>query len=576
MNKLKSKHAICFIIIELLALCIPAITIIGIIFKVGVMSLLSGIVVFAYSEYKRLVFKNNSEEHKNIVPHIAFAIVTFGIGFYITFEYFLFNDNSRYFYVKMFLAGFIFLLIQIVHALQDFERHNLAIIYFVIAISFGIIYSLIYPMETVPDENSHIGRVYELSNQLMGYNDKEDGNFLLRKTDEGKIHAVTQIDKTGLEQYWNSFMETGNEDVHISYKPELYVATPWYQYVPQVIGMTIGRLLNLGFTGIVYMARVMGLLLFVILVSIAIKEIPVAKGLLFSVMLLPMTLQQAMGCTYDTFVISTIVLEIALTLRLLTEEDYKNKGNIIRIVAVVVLALLIFGVKGHAYFPISLLPLMIIIKKFKLDYKKIGRVFLILFGVGVVAFIVLAVMAQNGIEVLKDYNNINDALSSTGRLYTIPFLINNPQEIPQIIFNTISKQGAFVWFGSLIGIYYGWYQNSVDVLIGVGYIVVILLATIKRADDNKIQIRLGEKIYLFVAFILSVLFIHVGMLLNISLVVWHMVAGVQGRYLLPIIFIPFYLLGNNQIVTRKDQTRTVILLMLLLQYATVMGMLPVV
>ena len=92
-------------------------------------------------------------------------------------------------------------------------------------------------------------------------------------------------------------------------------------YIPQIFGTIIARLLHFGWIPLIMMGRLFNLIFFIILIYWAIKIIPIGKMVIFSIALLPMSMELASSFSYDSVIISLCVFFTAYVFYLAYEKN---------------------------------------------------------------------------------------------------------------------------------------------------------------------------------------------------------------------------------------------------------------
>lgn len=100
-------------------------------------------------------------------------------------------------------------------------------------------------------------------------------------------------------------------------RAEGYTAVP---YAPAIVGYRLGRALG-GATGSSYGARTVQLLAYIILMTLAIRVMPLGKPLLFAAALLPVSIQGAVGISADPMTLALAFLSVAMALHLMVTRD---------------------------------------------------------------------------------------------------------------------------------------------------------------------------------------------------------------------------------------------------------------
>ena len=139
-------------------------------------------------------------------------------------------------------------------------RINYKKIYFFAAVSLGILFMLVITPFSIPDEASHIDTAYRLSNKVMFIPDSGLSEASYKRscdifTDAGEKRTIN------LERYrWiyeDGFRNADkNDDLQLTFTADNTNNTYILYYLPGAIGMTIGRVLNLGFLMTIYLGRI--------------------------------------------------------------------------------------------------------------------------------------------------------------------------------------------------------------------------------------------------------------------------------------------------------------------------------
>ena len=189
--------------------------------------------------------------------------------------------------------------------------------YFLITGAFlGIIYMILCVAWGVPDTDSHYPAVYRFSNILLNHDEEweyrmGDGKFLNLTGFSSRNSSVKDYALLEGAMYLQSeqgYME-GTPKEHMKFYSIVC-------YFPLVLGLCLGRLLNLNPLATHYFARIFSLLFFIILCHHAIQTTPTGKWLFSLIPLLPVPLIFASSFSYDTMVLSISLNFISAVLRM--------------------------------------------------------------------------------------------------------------------------------------------------------------------------------------------------------------------------------------------------------------------
>ncbi len=223
------------------------------------------------------------------------------------------------------------------------------------ALIMGLVFALFTPVAGGPDEYVHIATSYKISNKIMGVPSPEKGGRLyIRECDNViPLDATVEYNAFSFQQMYEG-LYTGTEgktDLVEVKGRDTGVFRP--AYLPQALGITVARLLNLGFVPLILMGRIFALLFYIAAVYFAVKIMPVFKTTLALCALLPMSMQLAANFCYDNFILATAFLFTALVFDLAYTKEKISVKNLILPTAVlclltpvkpiyIVMALLVF------------------------------------------------------------------------------------------------------------------------------------------------------------------------------------------------------------------------------------------
>ena len=181
----------------------------------------------------------------------------------------------------------------------------------------GIMFMLILPTGTVPDEVYHAKATYTVSNMLMGIHSNEESEILVRENDaiffNNDAYRKAYLTRDDFEYYIHSYTESAGKTNLVGirfYGKNVY--SPAY-FIP-AIGLTFGRIIGLNTAFTFLLARLFNLLFYIGMGYFAIKLLPFGKKAVVGLFLMPMAIHQAMSLSYDVFVNITALFIIAATL----------------------------------------------------------------------------------------------------------------------------------------------------------------------------------------------------------------------------------------------------------------------
>ncbi len=412
--------------------------------------------------------------------------------------------------------------------------------YLILALSLGLVMTLIMPVMVAPDETTHSYIAYEMANDIMGVDQGENGALIMRRDDASRAFQSMKLDREYYNQYYDDFFD-GVQDESLV-ETNIYPASaPFYLYIFSAFGMIIGRLLNMGTIMVFMLGRWFNMLAFGLITFYAIKRIPFGKTVLAVWALLPIMLQQVGSYSYDCGINALSVLVIGLTMNFMYgKKDMPKYKRIIDIVLLVLACLMLVPCKGHAIIPMALLPVMLIVKllwdrrdkiKAFFNEKPVRKV------IFVVAIIVIALMVVLvGVVVLKrllatadgngDYLEYLDQYA-----HPIGYYLKNPKALVLIFINTVWSIGD-EYIKQMLGAILGWLEVPVPLMFIIPFLFLFVFAGMRREDEEQ-PIGVLSKLWMWVVFLGVCFLACLGMLLYWTPMYFTTIAGVQGRYFLP-------------------------------------------
>ncbi len=391
----------------------------------------------------------------------------------------------------------------------------------------GIFYMMAITPLSPPDEGYHYQSSYKLSNYLI-----------FRWDDRSEMGDAAHFDYSELTPHKNAssaYLRAMTEDLTLNPEgaqiqipqPRSGLSYP-IEYLPQAIGLAIGRLLNLNFLGIFYLGRLTNLIFFTVCIYFAVKRIPRFKALMALAALLPMTLQQAASFSYDTFINAMAFLFIASLIREYTAEGKMTKKDF--------LWLLIPGVlltpAKVVYSAMLLLTFLIPARRFGSGKRKWGMI-------GFAAAICLVTLVAFNFTSL--YNRVMSAFPghaiqssiTGGNYYSVNDILRNPLETLRIFWRTL-RNDLLQWMWCIIGYALSGLSLPIPMLYVYGFAGLLVLSVVPRGQEE-IKILPGQRASFVGCFAAIVLLTMFAMLIGWTLAGDSVVQGVQGRYFLPVL-----------------------------------------
>lgn len=478
---------------------------------------------------------------------------------------------------------------------RTFKGNELKLVqlYPAVGLFLGILYLLVLPPLSAPDEISHYISAYQLSSRMLGreanyytghvlvraedwFLEDVDGNYPLEvdengiwrsqgRTEQGSdTHVLGQtlneetyktIYQIGIKGSSTAIQQRFPEmdlDSQLAVSPYPPVTTTPLAYVPQAIGISLARLFHMNSLWLAYLGRLFNLLFFVGMTTLAMRRMPFGKEVLFGVALLPMTLHLSSSFSYDVMIMGCLFYFTAVCLDLAYSREKVGIADVVTLMALMAAA----GPCKMVYAPMMGLCLLIPVKKFG-GWMKWGV------SAAAVGGSWAAAMLMINRQTIVDYATVTEQVVPWAEEagYSLTYLIHNPGRALQIFYNTVLWQAEhyhLTMIGSKLG--------NLDEVLDVPYVAVVLLTgclvmlALRKPGENLV-VKGGQRVW-----VLIVCAACAGVTMLSMLIAWTplsspVINGVQGRYFLP--FLPALLAAckNDWLVLTKDRNRSILYLM---------------
>lgn len=469
-------------------------------------------------------FKNEFLKDKKYILFSLFMII-----FNILFLNYTFIMNDKDLAGKKYIAlliGSIILEIGILWAFKSsYKKEPLEKTFLKLIIPIGIIYTLIIPVGLSPDERNHFLRAYEIT----------EGDLITPNKKNGTLKPVS-VDKMFTfakgHNYQNIRKNVFKKNNHVN-KKYTYFNTALYNfvcYIPQSIGIFIGRFLDLPILVIAYLGRIFNFLVAVLMIYLAIKIIPSYKKVIFAISMLPMSLEELTSLAPDALTISSIILLLACVLYL--KYNVKTQMSKKQEILILLLTILVSLCK-IVYLPICLLLILIPKERFKSKKVKLIKIGIAAAIVVVINLIWLKIASRYLIEFQEGVNTSKQ----------VKFILSNPFNYIQVIFNTIFANFDFYLFTA-----FGSRLEALDVYVPTIYIITSIgLFNVLIFMDSHTTRKLEKWEKYLIAFIIfaTVILIFTSLYVQWTKVGSKIIMGLQGRYFLPLAVLLPVLFNTN-------------------------------
>jgi uncharacterized membrane protein len=420
--------------------------------------------------------------------------------------------------------------------------------FLVVSILFGIAFVFITPPFQVADEPRHFFRSYQVS----------EGGLIpeIHRDPDGKITKIggvipKSIYKIHIETYSQKKDKRVDLDKHIfslleiplnphirSYHSFSNIARyPFVPYVPQAIGIALGRTIGLCPLLLMYLGRLANLAAWIFLIYMSIRIIPTGRWVLFLAALTPMSLFTAASLSGDTATNGLSFLFIALMMRYGLDGGVHLtlRGKVLIYALGVLLALC-----RTPYFLVVFLFLIVPADRFR---SRIG--YWTFFG-SLVAVVMILSVGWHLMTDLDVYTHLGSrkGVSSHDQ---IPLMLADPLNYAEVMLRTFWR-GKLGLLRSHFGVL-GWLNIHVPRLLLYLYASVLVVTAVMDGNEST-NVRPFQRIVIFGIFLGMTAAIFTALYAIGTPVGAPTIRGLQGRYF--IAFSPlFYLAFNNRLAGHK-------------------------
>ena len=305
------------------------------------------------------------------------------------------------------------------------------------------------------------------------------------------------------------------------------IAYPPWAYLPNLIGLLIAKVLGVSLLWYVYLARISGLLVWLVLTYFAIRLLPSGKWFLTVVALVPTALSQAATISSDGLQMSLVWLLAAMVLAMIVGRLKTNWPILTALVAVAAASALI----KDGYFLAGLLPLAI--PAYRFASKRSAVMFKVFEGVFIVAIAVLftlrTVHAVKGVVLTPTYGMYFNSQQQISYIlhHLLPFAWHIVEQPFTKVFDTT--------YLGIVGILTNRLIYLSVLVIGVIYGCLVFSWThIRPLPELKRNAKWAVPIFLLVGYGTYVL-VSTAIYIGNTSVGAPFVNALYGRYFLPVI-----------------------------------------
>ncbi len=384
--------------------------------------------------------------------------------------------------------------------------------FLITAIFLGVVYLILYTPYYAPDSAAHFLATYSKSNQLMGFG--RENEWLIREADRSFFLRFGRSPDASIQDYYDlinsfRFFATERQLVDMEQVTHMDYYSP-IGYLPQILGIIIGRVLGLSPIITMYLARIMTLLAYTLGLYNAVKVTPIGKGVFVFMGIIPGSLYLSSPFSYDAMVVITTMNMIACIFAL-----YKEIGSNKVLIQTMVWTFLVGATKGGGY--LIMLPLVFILLFGEKGKKRKVCCICLIVGIGLISLILNdLILPPKDIEFFQmGYANSSHMMVMDG--------VKNPLLYLHMLFVTVKRQA----YGLALCL---WVPHYLPVLLTLPFVIVVILYSFLEIDE--VRFDKCKRVILLVTVIISFMTTPI-MLLSYTPKGSDEIIGLQSRYFLP-------------------------------------------
>ncbi|HRP61494.1 MAG TPA: DUF2142 domain-containing protein [Vicingus sp.] len=291
------------------------------------------------------------------------------------------------------------------------------------------------------------------------------------------------------------------------------------------------------------------------LVFLAIRLIPIGKWVLASVALFPISIQQAASMSSDVMTLGVVFISIATITRIFFQQNKVTKRQFIFLCIMSIL----LGLTKPTNLTVLILLLFVPKIKFNNNFDKFKKILAILL-LGVL-FEILWLIGTKYAGYNNNYQEILGLSQGIKPIEQLKYIFFNPLEFAETFLRSFVYEGTkstptpdfYIesMFGYMSLLSYK-IPNFFMVLAYIGLFIALLYDKTKMSVKNLGNYAIGY----FLVFVLSIIAVAVALYVVWTNVGAPQIAGIQGRYFLPIIpllIVPFNYM-TKFIIIKTDST----------------------
>lgn len=419
-----------------------------------------------------------------------------------------------------------FIVSSIIYYKKDIKTENLFLMIIPIVCLFFLI---TMPTFKNHDEYYHWLKAYEVStgHLMTPIEDGTQGSLMPNGVSKVFPKDWTKMDYKEVQESLDEPL--GNEEGILN--PETAAVYSFVQYIPQAVGIAIARFFTDSVYLITYGGRIVNMIVAIALLYFAIKIMPFGKKLILIPAMIPIAIEGFTSLSPDSMTISMAFLYIAYILYLAfgnkEKINYKDK-------AVLLIMSIVIALCKIVYIPLVGLILIIPKEKFEKENNKNKILnFVVIAGIAIIINLVWLAISSRYLATFREGDSKVQVLLA----------LQNPIKYIQNLLYTLNLNGSN-YMMSLFGADLGWGELiKLYSIVPYSFIGIYLFAAITD-NELKNKFKKYQLVWIILVTLAIIILIFTSLYVQWTTVGRDSIAGVQGRYFLPIIPLIMLILGS--------------------------------
>lgn len=396
-----------------------------------------------------------------------------------------------------------------------------------LGLSFGGLLIAITPPFQVPDEQVHFYRAYQVSDGglVAERHGGESGGWVPESLPAliGPFMGLRHHSRktTTVDEILDGFAIPLDRPRRRFVRFETSAVYTPIPYLPQTLGIGLGKALALGPLALLYLGRVANLVTSLLLILLAIRVAPVFKWVFVLLALMPMNAFLMASVSADAFTNAIALLFTAMMLRLALTGSRIDTG----LLAAVFATSLLLSLSKQAYAALLLFFLAVPVRQLG-SRRRYLAVFASLVALSAAALGGWALLAREVYAPPAWMNDVDPAAQ-------LRWILASPKQFAELLLDRLSWPRVRLYSDLMVGRALGWMDTPIPQAAIRSYQLVLIAAAL---FDSRGENRIGARVKIAALAVVFVDFVLIGTMAYLAgnPVGAKQIAGIQGRYFIPL------------------------------------------